>query len=534
MNALQVMIGAADARTADAVPAAARHLREAFAERHVPLPLSLARSLAQMMPERQPAHAPFWGRAFARMAQALDVTGASSSQAMIRSVMDRFLLVVAEPILRRAARMAGVLPLSGTGADPHDARGWPLPWQEAEARVIAHADSALADVAVMGAAFWVHAALDLHLAALIETRARARVGGSPGTGYDAGPGRQASSNTECDPQFAALVFLHPPRFDPRQRDEALRRKGKSLSAWRRSGIRPKEGGVAGIRQSRSPEDLPDSLFSELILPRTLLVNKLLHEGLLVRHRPPRREPRRDLLALTLSQALPEDGMGLLVKAAWADAAIRLRVALHQIGLGNSDLVWSETAERPAAMSCVVDEPGVDLLPPLSIDGKVRADMLLRTGLFPEFAIRQTLPPETGPLDTAQLARKALAPAGAGAMPGRRKVAAVSDYGRRFALVARPVRRDTPPDWADLRAEIAPPLERDLGRTHVAAVVWQGASRGLPPRVVCLADGRPPLELALEPAAGDESATNGALAGFIGQLVHWMMQVTLEALDVGQA
>ncbi len=334
MSAPEVILGPAG-RTES--PAAA-HLRASFAQRHVALPAGMADGLARFLAARQPLLDPFWGRAFTCMARALDVSGAVVSQSLVKGVLDRFLVVVAEPVLRRAAQAAGMLPLAAAAAPAVDAR-----WDGAEAAIRRQAEAALADPQVMGRPFWVHAALDIHLAALRAARQRTRHGAPPAPG------------PETDPALAALVFLHPPRFDEAQLRERHRRRARQVSAHRRAGVRPKEGGVAGIRQSHSFEDLPDSLFSELIQPRALLANKLLHEGLLVRHRPPRRNPRRDLLAVTALLADPGDGMGLLAKAAWADAAIRLRVALHQMGLGNSDLVWAPAAGAAAHLDCAIDQ-----------------------------------------------------------------------------------------------------------------------------------------------------------------------------------
>lgn len=508
MTAVEVIIGSGP-HLAD--PAAAR-LRASFAERHVPLPGPMAEALARLLAARQPLLDPVWGRAFTCMAQALGVSGAVAGQQVMKGVLDRFLVVVAEPVMREAARRAKALPLAGPAPMPAATHRWP----EVESAVTEQAMAALADASVMGLPFWAHVGLDLAGAAQQRARARARL-----TYQTVAP--------ECDPLLTALVFLHPPQFDAALRREKLRRKARQTSARRRAGIRPKEGGVAGILQSRQFDDLPDALISELILPRGLVANKFLHEGLLVRHRPPRRDPKRDLLALTLLRAAPGDAMATLVKAAWADAAIRLRVALAQMGLANSDLVWGEPGANQS-LDCALDLPGLARLPPLMIEGKARADMLLRSGLFPAHAAL-TLPPlDEVEHDLAAGLRAALAPPG---LAHRRAPAAVAqDYGRRFVLVARPHRGRGAPDWSVLRAEQTAALGRDLGRAHHACLTWHGGSATTAPVLLALAEGREPLELAVpspEAADGDPS-----LAGFLGQLVLWMMDVTLEALDVAQA
>lgn len=514
-------------------PAAAR-LRASFAERHVPLPRPLAEALARLLVARQPLSEPVWGRAFARMAQALGVSGSVAGQQILKGVLDRFVVVVAEPVMRGAAKRAGVLPLAGAG----DFHGGGADWDLAEAKVARAAEAALADVAVMGAPFWAHVALDLAGAAQRKARARARLSAD-------------AAAPECDPLLAALVFLHPPRFDGGLRMERVRRKARQVSALRRAGIRPKEGGVAGILQSRQFDDLPDALMSELILPREVLANKLLQEGLLVRHRPPRRDPKRDLLALTLHRALLGDAMGTLVKAAWADAAIRLRLALFQMGLVHSDLLWSEPGAAQA-LNCALDLPGLDRFPPLMIEGKVRADMLMHSGLYPAHSALPTPPGKSRAADgTEQTAeaepgrepmgtgadlvsqtRAAMMQVAAGNGRSRAAASVAQDYGRRFVLVSQPHRGRHAPDWIAIRAEHAAVLGRDIGRAHMACLTWARGNGRQPPPLLALADGREPLELTVP--APDAPDRDEALAGFLGELVLWMMDVTLEALDVAQA
>jgi len=497
----------------------AMRLRDAFAQRHVPLPGALASMLERFLASRQPLLDPFWGRAFGCMAKSLGISGAVGGQSLMLNAMQRFPLIVAEPVLRHAARRTGLLPLVGNGVEPVE----PEEFQNAQASLQLAAQAALTDPEVMGRPFWVHAALDLLQEAHRQATARAR------TNTAAAPG-------ECDPALAALIFLHPPRFDLTRQHERPRRKARQVSAYRRAGIRPKEGGVAGIRQSRSLEDLPDGLFSEMIQPRMLLANKLLHEGLLVRHRPPRRDPRRDLLAVSLQMADRDDGMGLLVKAAWADAAIRLRVALSQMGLANSDLVWSQQGRDATVLDCQLSEPGLDKLPPLMIDGRVRADMLMRS-LFPAFAVlpeRMAPPvpwadPASAQAAMLRLWRTGLAPLAA----SRRRDPAVlaADYGRRMVMLCRPGPRQ--PDWNELRAEISSTLGRGLGgKAHIAFLTWRGGATEQAPELLGFADGGKELHLTL-PQPSDEPRDE-ALAEFMGALVLWMMDVTLEALDVAQA
>lgn len=499
--------------------AGAARLRDAFAQRHVPLSGEMATLLERVLTSRQPLLDPFWGRAFICMAKSLGVSGAVAGQQLMRNAMPRFAQIVAEPVLRQAASRIGLMPLVGVGGAPVD----PRDFQKAQTALQSAVQAALAEPEVMGRPFWVHAALDL----LNEAVRRAMTRAQRGAG---------AMPAECDPALAALVFLHPPRFEPTRLFEAPRRKARQVSAYRRAGIRPKEGGVAGIRQSRSLEDLPDGLFSEMIQPRALLANKLLHEGMLVRHRPPRRDPRRDLLAVSLHMADRDDGMGLLVKTAWADAAIRLQVALSQMGLANSDLVWSQLGCNATTLNCQLSRPGLETLPPLLIEGRVRADMLMQTSLFPAFAAlpgRVATLPAPNPADAQatmlRLWRDGLAPLAAARR--RDPAALAADYGRRMVLLCRPATRRA--DWAELRAEIAATLGRGMGgKAHLACLAWGGGTVDKAPELWGYADGGRELHLTLpQPSQG---LPDEALAEFIGTLVLWIMDVTLEALDVAQA
>lgn len=505
MTAMRVLIAGSE----PLADVSASHLRASFAERHVPLPPDLALALARLLVSRHPLAEPVWGRAFTLMARALGLSGGVTGQQLLKGAVARFLITVAEPVLRSAAERAGVLALAAR-------EGGAMPASADEAAISREVDLALRDGGVMGAPFWVHAALDLHLAATRVARARAGIGGRPG---------QETLPDELDSALAALVFLHPPEFDAEAQRQQIRRKARQTAALRRAGVRPKEGGVAGIIASRQLDDLPDALMSELILPRALFNNKLLHDGLLVRHRPPRRDPKRDLLAVMLHQPTPDDGMGLLVQAAWADAAIRLRVALFQMGLANSDLVWSGLGTA-LSLGCGLDLPGVDRLPPLGISGKARADMLVQSGLYPGHATlpRTTARPPEGDAITRAL-QAGLTPL---AQVHRRDSGQVAqDYARRFLLVSEPHQGRLAPDPAEMRARHLAATARDLGRTHWAALGWQHCGDDMPV-LTGFADGREPAEFIL----ADEAKSGTPLAGFIGQLVLWMMDVTLEALDAG--
>lgn len=498
----------------------AAHLQQAFAQRHIPLPSELAEALAELLETRQPFLTRVWGQAFITSARALGVSGAMASQRLMCAGIERFPTIVAEPLLREAARRTRVLPLSGaaTNRDVID---------DAEAKITAALQPLLHDPDAMGRTFWVRTALDLHQNALESLRRKTRAAGRRDI-----PRRPAA---EIDTPLAALVFLHPPVFPRTATDLRQQQKARRSAPHRRAGIKPREGGVVGIRHSRSLEDLPESLFSELILPRQLLAMKLLHEGILVRHRPPRREPRRDLLALNLHCAGAGDGMSTLINAAFADAAVRLQLALVQRGLLNSDLVWAGPFGQTAHLAAALDLPDLHLLKPLDLPLTVRADLLMRSGLFPDFAVVQPdrVPPEKAEDDDGT--RSVLRAALAAVAPRSQRAPALSphDYAHRFMLLSRPFFGQREPEWSNLRAEIASMAARKFGRCRHAMLVWRSQPPGSAPartmpELIAFADGREQIRFA--PVDGSTGEGARGPAEFLGELVQWIFDVTLEALD----
>ena len=518
----QILLHAADPGLA----AAPARLQAAFAQRHVALPAELAISLASALAARQPGSDPFWGRMHAMMARSLDLSGAIGGQLLLKEAGPFAAIRVCEPILRKAAADLGQMPLvAPAGAAPSGTAS------ALEARIVRFVDTALADPAVMGRPFWAAAAMDVLAEARTIQRGRMRhLAATPG------PRRIA------DPALTALVFLTPPDFDPERMRAERRRKARQISLRRRAGIRPKEGGVSGIRPSQALEDISDALMSELVLPRAVFASRLLHEGILVRHRPPRRDPRRDLLAATLLEAGAEDGMGLILRAAWADYALRLRVALNRLGLAQSDLLLA-CAHGPAAHLPGQLERAIEgKLPPLQIDGKLRADLLMGTGLFPDFlawdAERPDLAPDLpGAPDwpavrrllrraTGQLARK----------DAQSETRLIEEYGARFLLWAAPVRDLSAESWDEARSR----FEQDLGAEGragavLARLVWQDDPAGTAPvELLGQCDSREVGELRLPlPPADDAAPDPGqprSMAEFIGRLVLWMLDATLETLN----
>lgn len=156
--------------------------------------------------------------------------------------------------------------------------------------------------------------------------------------------RQAAGGASLpETDVLGLAFLH--RLEPRRDEHEARsrtRRPRSPSP-RRPLQHRNRGGVDGIRISRRLEDLPSMLKSELLYPRLLRLERLLHSGYLVLRRPPRRETARDVLLLGMLPPL-QDVSPLAVafaRAAWFHAMMRLSLQLLKIGREKSEIVWLE-------------------------------------------------------------------------------------------------------------------------------------------------------------------------------------------------
>ena len=126
-----------------------------------------------------------------------------------------------------------------------------------------------------------------------------------------------------------------PKFSGRMRSAAQRLRN-TQTTFRRVPL--KQGGIKGIRQTRSLQDLSDRLVSELVQPSVLQLDRVLNSGFLAHHRPPPMDNRRNLLLVGLTLT-PSDASGsAFAKAVWLDAAERLAILLVRAGLERSDLV----------------------------------------------------------------------------------------------------------------------------------------------------------------------------------------------------
>ena len=98
----------------------AMRLRDAFAQRHVPLSGALASMLERFLASRQPLLDPFWGRAFGCMAKSLGISGAVGGP----SAGMMFALAVYDKITPGA--MTGGQMIAGTGTMAIDGTVGPI------------------------------------------------------------------------------------------------------------------------------------------------------------------------------------------------------------------------------------------------------------------------------------------------------------------------------------------------------------------------------------------------------------------------
>lgn len=358
---LSFSVKAKDATVEASMSLRARYILGCFHERHVPLTPDLAEALAALETARRPSSDRHWGAAFEAMGQTLGMAGRfGHSQALMKAPAN-FHTQIAEPLLRRAAAGLGAIVLLGTAdwyPDSGGRRDYATYCRQIEARL----GQLMQDPGLMGAGFWAAAGLAL----LMGARGRTTVGG-----------------VLPDPERAKLLYGVEPAFPPQIRREFRDLKPRSRSDRDRSGIRPREGGVQGVIQTTRVEDFGDAALSEFLQPRAVLLNKLLHEGYLVRHRPPKRRPRRDVLAVAVcSDGLGGGRHGPLCAAAWADAALRGQIMLNAVALDQSDLVFMELHGREARLAHLDIETAAPLpaIHPLKLTGDPRRLALTRSGL----------------------------------------------------------------------------------------------------------------------------------------------------------
>jgi len=468
-----------------AIAARAERLVNVLHDRHVPLTPGLAIALAQLEQSESPATSPIWGAAFECAADAVGMAGRFGRNRFWARAASDFTQVIAEPLLRRAAQDIGQVRLIGMGEFPAQPKRsaatrcaeFTSYCDEVEQRLA----QLMADPTLMGRPFWTEAAVQLYAIAARKPRARIAT-------------KQATITPfpfDLDPTLCASVFQIEPVFENKAALNRQMPKPNIRSHRERMGIRPKEGGVNGILHSHRLEDISDALASEFAYPPDLMMLRLLDEGFLIKNRPPLRKPVRDLLMLTTAESNAQERPALLIKAAWADAALRLRIILNQLDLRSSDLGWCDFhshGPRASALNANLSR-AESLIRPFDLHGSQRQQQMLTSTLLP--SLFSNLPLNFAPpkptAEPARLAQSSLAILAAiadaqrhrpiknwaetqGQTPapaGLKRPATLADYTRVVSLSVQPLIAPdgarTVFDWAAFRVDTA----QNLGLSRVA-------------------------------------------------------------------
>jgi hypothetical protein len=288
------------------------------------------------------------------------------------------------PVVHAVSQQIGRCCLFGTAASPA-ARSAGEDYEDYQHRFEQAFDDFLSDRKRMGTAFWDALAFSLWSEFLLRSGSRVAQARPDHPVPDADPGvihwlRGLTPAFSRDRQpYRPRVVHH--RVNPRQ-------------------VRPRQGGVAGVRMSHTPDDFGDRLISEAVYPTILQLDRLLHSGYLVRHRPPPLDRRRDVLIVGLFPGSRLVAGYSFASAAWFDAALRAAILLRRAGLLRSDIAAAaRAAAGGAALATVSIErlEWLDAADPWAAGVRERFAFLRTAGWLPGFVDR-------GPGD-------ALAPAG---------------------------------------------------------------------------------------------------------------------------
>lgn len=370
-------------------PSEAQHLRDSragelldlFQDRHLPMTPGLAGHLARFEQLERPATDDFWGRAYVLAGEAV---GQARTFGMSRGwspLFGAFCRSVVEPVLRAAARQMGEVYLLTTDElGGKHRKSVQRSYQDYCRDFEAHIDRLLTDPDKMPPGFWSHTGTSMAAAffARIDDEKRSE------------KLREVRSlPARTDPLISRALFDIEPDFS--DGGKLLKKKLRALKKAQRerSGFRPREGGVEGVVYSRRFEDIHDALPSTFTYPRQLMPLKIMEDGFPITHRPPNRLPRRDLLWQSFNTSPIERGPAGIVKVAWLDAILRIRVLLAGTGQTRSEVGWCDISEDrllPVSASLSRAERNV-VSDPFAVEGDNRRKMTSRSQLFPECAAR---------------------------------------------------------------------------------------------------------------------------------------------------
>jgi hypothetical protein len=400
----------------------------------------------------------------------------------------------------------------------------------------------LNDQDAMGKAFWIGAATTL-LGRFRETPA----------GQSSLSARRGKTVPFLpDLTFAHLVYAVEPILEEDRSWTKNAPRSASKSKRLRVGIRPREGGVTGVQHSRRDTDIADALSSAFILPKKNRLIKLLEEGFMIPRRPPYRRPDRDLLSMTFQDsALNGLEAGVLVKAAWIDATMRLRFLLANMSMGNSEIGFGHihgAGTIASAVSAQVDQPK-GALNIMALEGAMRARMISMSALIPSIfdtvvprgeATRKNAPddPKVAAQKQVRLACAAQAVVGMATQKDASKNTQtrrpdLGDYAQvcLIDIAPRVVRGDetVASDWRSNRKAIQRDYKLDgapdlyLGRILCPQSVKPGAIF-----VLCSDDGAGERHLEISP----DDAPDEAIAQTVGALSTWLITQNIRAIAHG--
>ena len=338
-------------------------------DRHVACSPDVAQHLTRFEREKtSPASDGYWGRAYGLASTEIGLGGKMGHTSAWAYLFASFVQIVAEPILREGTRR-GACDLVLTTQERSRAGGD----EEAFRAIDAWVDRALKDRDEMGQGFWIPAGVSL-LSAFRKQR--------PGRGE-----RQRHALPSLpDLRLAEIVYGLEPQLEEDPIWKKIAPKPSARSNRLRVGIRPPEGGVEGVVHSRRLEDLGTALPSAFASTDRLRVIRLIEEGFMIPHRPPHRRPDRDLLSMTMQAGDVETlASATLVKAAWIDAAIRLRILLANLSMVKSELGYAHlrsTGATTAAMSLATNAPKGQL-DALQFKEQTRQNAVSLAGIFPD-------------------------------------------------------------------------------------------------------------------------------------------------------
>lgn len=343
-------------------------------------------------------------------------------------------------------------------------------------RALEHAFAAVvADRRAMGAAFWDGLAFSVWSEFLLRSGSRA----APSQPHHPAP--------DADPGIVHWLRRLAPRF---AHDRRAPRPRLFHHRVKEREPRPRQGGVAGVRMSHSPDEFGERLLSEAAWPTILQLDRLLHSGYLVRHRPPPLDRRRDVLIAAVFAAPALAAGHSLARAAFLDAAVRAAMLLRRGGLPRSDIVVAARTAGDGAATAAVSIEDLDWLDdgdPWQVDAAARMALLRTPGLLPAFLERgpgAALPPPSGargypavdPDEGDWLRRAVAARAFLSARDDSAAVFARYQAVNVIAVVSEPAAAARPgaAGWRDLRYRIG----RELGlggRGHAVSLILMSAA-----------------------------------------------------------